>query len=1058
MNGPVSFGSMSDGGPPRRLTRSVSGDARLPESRKKRHSVEDVWSSTRPSASRSREFIESEMEERGGRASVEEFLDPSLSSGHGDRPGRTVRRVTPGNRHCGHDFGSPHRRRLSPAEQRNLSETTRILQVRKDFLSKEIEARSQKISAQRRREVVTQPELPRHRLFVVSARLPFTVFINDESNEFTIEHDPFDMHIADLLETHHRTHAAAVDVILVGAPLLKRRDGSVCNCSDVQGDLDAFLRSQLKVVPVFLPPNRDRFAESVLFPLFHYSPPSVETGLGFYDWEGYVLINEMFRDAVIKEYCHDDMVWINDYPLMLLPKLLRTERTEIHVGFYIHCVFPSSEVYRILPQRAQLLRGVLSANIIGFHNFQYVRHFLTSCTRILGLECSANGIEACEEAGGTLTKVIAVPLGINLVPFDNMLMRVKDRERLLAENLKTHKVLVAIDRLEEKRGIPHKIMAYNKFLEKEPKWAEQCVFVQIVDFGLCDGDESENVDERYKLLQQIYQMVGEVNSHFGTIGHLPLHFLCKEFEKADLVSLLVQADVMIDTSLREVLSPSSHEFLYCQEEEKCGVLILSEFSGSAHSLRAAALTVNPWDTNAFADAIQEALEMGTHERIELHRYGRKYVKNSTLVHWAGNFLEELKTSVSECETERLQIPPPLQHDQAVAEFGRANRRVIILGFRGTLIPRAQKHFAQTQRLPTPLVAHLRALAEDPNTHLIIVSSYSGHFLEHALEGVRCWIIAEGGVCYREPDSDKWIGSEEQRVDEWLDPVKEIMEYFTARTPGSHIIETSSTVSWHYQTTQGDHAAIQSKDLLIHLWAGPLLSAPAEVIVGKDSVCVRPSGVGKASQLETVLKRICTDDSADQSSEGGLNEKEHQNPWLSGDTFVMCISDLLMRDEDVFVTVQKFFETDRAPPKSFTGRPIPDHEPSWSEEILLEQNSKSLSCVYGKLDAMCARTGVESSAGPFGFNKRLSGSLACGDVSLLSKNLGELPGLDEDQQFSSGSNFSAMPYTCTTSRKATRAMYHVSDTHEVSFLIAKFTRELRQARQANEKLHEVANVR
>merc|ERR1719323_2966041 len=127
----------------------------------------------------------------------------------------------------------------------------------------------------------------------------------------------------------------------------------------------------------------------------------------------------------------------------------------------------------------------------------------------------------------------------------------------------------------------------------------------------------------------------------------------------------------------------------------------------------------------------------------------------------------------------------------------------------------------------------------------------------------------------------------------MQPVRDIMEYFAARTPGSNVVETSSSVIWYYQKTQGDHAAIQSKDLLIHLWAGPLLSAPAEVVVEKDCVNVRPTGIGKAQQLERILAMIYGDD--------------RPVSFLDGDTLVLCIGDFIMRDEDIFVTLQKFFE-------------------------------------------------------------------------------------------------------------------------------------------------------
>jgi len=912
-------------------------------------------------------------------------------------------------------------------------------------------------------------ELPMQKLFIVSSRLPFTVVFTEESGKLEVERDPFEMDVVQLLGSGLGGSAGSAELgqftpVLVGAPVVRRKsDGGHVAVSEVlQEQLDTFLRTELGVVPVFPPPNRDNFADWVLLPLFHYVLPSAETGLGLYDWEGYELINAKFRDAVLKEYSRGDLVWINDYPLMLLPQLLRQERPDISIGFYLHCVFPSPEVYRILPQREHLLRGVLSSNVIGFHNFQYVQHFLTSCIHVLGLECTSSGIEACEHAGGTHTKVITVPLGIHLDACKDILSQqdTRDRIRELEETFAGKKILVAVDRLEEKKGIRHKLMAFHKFLQKAPFWATQCVFVQIVEAmeeGLTDDSEAEP-GEQQRLLQQVYQMVGEVNSTFGKIGHLPVHFLCQDFSWADLAALWVRAHVMIDTPLRDVLPHSAYKFLCCQEEKDCGVLILSEFSGSAQSLRAAALCVNPWDTNAFADAIQEALEMEFQDRAELHRYGRNHVQEYTLQHWATNFLDELQTATSECESERLQIPPQLDHDKPVSAMRKASRRLVILGFSGTLLPhKSRLHTKIFPKLPEVLLGNLQVIAEDPNTNLVIISGLARDTIAQTLGHMPCWVIAEGGICYREPGEDEWHSCVEQRDTEWLGPVKEIMEYFAARTPGSNVVEMDSSVSWLYQNTQGDHAAVQSKDLLIHLWAGPLLSAPAEVVVEKDCVNVKPTGVGKALQLERLLWQICSDEGSDKSS-----------CWLSGDTLVLCVGDFLMRDEDIFVTVQRFFEPPEGSNKlgspscgsehdRWDGHALGDREPHWTEEMNLDTNSMSLGTGFNLLSQLERDEG----GGPFGLHKQLDSPFGDNMHGGLLKKIPSEPDLQVGEPGSpieylavnaageEPSSGAPLVLTCTVSRKATRAAYHLSDTNDVAFLIAKLARELRQAKQVAE---------
>jgi len=949
------------------------------------------------------------------------------------------------------DTCSPIKRTGSdlPGGQKGQHPLTEVEKTWK-FLQKDIEARRIRKDTPTHRG--TQPDESQQRLLIVSARLPFTILLDEDAGSFEHQKDTLDTNVIDLLaaaekqskETRHSkarfrvprddapspqhpaTSLRTANAVLVGMPIVRRKsDGSAIVINDEQkGELEAYLWSELKAIPVYPPPNRNRYAELVILPLFHYAMPNPETGMGLSDWEGYELVNETFRDAVINIYSSGDIVWINDYPLMLLPKLLRKEVPHIHIGFYLHCAFPSSEVYRIMPQREHILRGVLSSNIIGFHNFLYTQHFLSSCVHILGLECTSTGIEACEDAGGTHTKVTTVPLGINLLPYQSIVGQQETKGGVLRldEAFGEKRLLVAVDLLEEKKGIPHKIMAFHKFLQKAPHWASQCVFIQVVEAAKDDVGEEDSGDrgEQQRLLQQIYEMVGEVNSKFGTIGHLPIHFLWQPFTRAELAPLFVKADVMIDTPLRDVLTQSAHLFLCSQKEKDCGVLILSEFSGSAQSLRAAALTVNPWDTNAFADNIQEALEMEHSERLELYRYGTWHVHDYTLTNWASNFLEELQTAERECETERLQIPPQLDPDSLFASIRSSSRRLFIFGFSGTLVThKSVVHRRKHPKLSPALFSSLYAIATDPNTHVVVISGQAREAVANAVLDIPCYIIAEGGVCWREPNSEDWQSNVDQRdTAEWLGPVIDIMEYFTARTPGSTVYKMESSVAWMYQNTQGDHAAIQSKDLLVHLWAGPLISAPAEVAVENDSVTVKPTGAGKASQLEKLLKQLCAEEGSEATSAR----------WLGGDTLVACVGDF---HADIYATLQSFFDCNGAPGG---GDAVPDEadQAPLSDDVGLMLVANSMSLNTG-IHRLLKKTPSESDL------------KQDRDADSSSRHVGR-----PDGDAGGGSCRPAL-FTCTVSRKPTRAAYHLkcSDTNYVAFLVAQMAHELRQAKQTEE---------
>mmetsp|Transcript_55895 Transcript_55895/g.120932 ORF Transcript_55895/g.120932 Transcript_55895/m.120932 type:complete len:1035 (-) Transcript_55895:3-3107(-) len=967
-------------------------------------------------------------------------------NGNSSRPLRRLRGLTENQKQLDQRSSSPRKRSTS-----NQAELTKTL------LWKEIEARKNS-DARRFFSPDKRTHSVQRSLLVISPKLPLTVIIDEDTGDISCDWDPSETNVRELLSSTTGSHVEhepfpPEKIMLVGEPVVRRRSDLRCFCpSEAQQiELEQHLRTHFQVVPVFLPSNRDHFADQVLYPLFHYSLPSVETGLRVHDWEGYELINGKFRDVVLKEYTLGDFVWINDYPLMLLPKLLRKERVDMTIGFYIHCVFPSSEVYRILPQREQLLRGILSANVIGFHNVQYMRRFLTTCTRILGLECTMSGgksgIEACEDAGGTYTRVIAVPLGINLQPGRCDVTEEKQGYiSQLEETFAGKKIIVAVDRLEAKGGIPHKMMAFHKFLQKEPSWAARCVFVQSVT-PVEEADTDLDVGEQQRLLYQIYQMVGEVNSKFGTIGHLPVHFLCQRFRRTQLEVLFAKANAMLDTPLRDLLSRSAHEFLSLQHEEQCGVLILSEFSGSAPSLRAAALVVNPWDTNGFADAIQEALEMEVQDRLELHHYGHRYVSNNTLQQWAASFLEELQTAATDCETERLHIPPRLDHEQCVQAMRKASRRLIVLGYCGTLLPQdAQINPQVAQGLPPTTMANLQVLCNDPTTKVVVVTGFDRYTMAKAVGSLHCWVIAEGGFCFSEPGCKNWH-TVEQRDTEWMGPVKEIMQYFAARTPGSRVVESEAAVAWQYNKTQGDHAAIQSKELLIHLWAGPLLCAPAEINVEQESVVVRASGVSLALQLERMLHELCCEEGSDRPMS-----------WMHGEAFVLCIGDFTLRNEDVFVTTQKFFDPEtweRKVPKSPNLASPSFGSPNLGPQLkdLLEVESiLSTKPAFHRSDTEkfarqeSAEDGLGSlkknASAPTGMLLKIPSEP---DIVTLERGISASSRRSEVRSAGASPRHLRSPdiFNCTMTRKVTRAAHYLCGASDVAFLLAKLARELRQ---------------
>jgi len=397
----------------------------------------------------------------------------------------------------------------------------------------------------------------------------------------------------------------------------------------------------------------------------------------------------------------------------------------------------------------------------------------------------------------------------------------------------------------------------------------------------------------------VYQVAGAINAQFGSFDAVPVHFLHQRFTFQELVPVYALADVGLITSLRESLSFTAYEFILCQQSTNRGVLILSEFSGSAQSLGAAAICVNPWDTNGFAAAIHDAVIMNDEEKSKRHEYAYNYVMKHTAHRWGERLLDEFKEAISEMEMSSLHIPPLLSHDEVLRAFFHPaiKQRIIVLGFRGTLFPSklgggdvyAAEIFGHV-RLSALNQQSLSVLAQDPRNVIIIASSSCRSIMDKALGTLkdRVWMMAENGHCVKAiGDSWKW---EKDDLDlSWKEAVKDILKYFVQRTPGSVTYETETSVSWVYQNTQRDHGAIQARDLLIHLWAGPLVASGADVVVGTQSVEVRHGEVSKASALDKILATIIPSESS----------------VLPSERLFLCIGNFLMRDEDVFTTIHKY---------------------------------------------------------------------------------------------------------------------------------------------------------
>ncbi|XP_057860053.1 alpha,alpha-trehalose-phosphate synthase [UDP-forming] 1 isoform X2 [Cryptomeria japonica] len=615
--------------------------------------------------------------------------------------------------------------------------------------------------------------------------------------------------------------------------------------------------AEKRCIPVFLDEELvhqyyNGYCNNILWPLFHYlgipQEDRLATTRSFQSqFDAYKKANEMFADVVLSHYKEGDVVWCHDYHLMFLPKFLKDRDVNVKVGWFLHTPFPSSEIHRTLPSRSELLKAILAADLVGFHTYDYARHFVSACTRILGLEGTPEGVED----QGKLTRVAAFPIGIDSDRFIKALElpQVKEHVRELKERFAGRKVMLGVDRLDMIKGIPQKILAFEKFLEENPNWRDKVVLVQIAVPTRTD------VPEYQKLTSQVHEIVGRINGRFGTLTTVPIHHLDRSLDFHALCALYAITDVTLITSLRDGMNLVSYEFVACQNSKK-GVLILSEFAGAAQSLGAGAILVNPWNITEVASSIGDALNMSAEEREERHRHNFEHVTTHTAQVWAETFVSELNDTIVEAQLRTRKIPPQLPHERAIEKYQQSNNRLLILGFNATMTAQVdapgRRGNDQIKEMKLSLHSELREpllkLCNDPKTTIVVLSGSERSILDENFKDFNIWLAAENGMFLRSSKGD-WMTTMPEHLNmDWVESVQLVLDYFRERTPRSYVEVRETSLVWNYKYADVVFGRVQARDMLQHLWTGPISNAAVDVVQGSRSVEVRSVGVSKIMNL------------------------------------------------------------------------------------------------------------------------------------------------------------------------------------------------------------------
>ena len=580
----------------------------------------------------------------------------------------------------------------------------------------------------------------------------------------------------------------------------------------------------------------DGFSNRTIWPLFHYFAQYID-----YDpelWEAFVGVNQKFADKALETLEEGDTIWIHDYQLLLVPEMIKSKKPNITVGFFLHIPFPSFEVLRILPWRKELIQGMLGADLIGFHTYDYQRHFFSSVRRLMGYEISFNRIQIEDR----VIIVDAFPMGIDYDKFKNAATGIFQKP--LQEKSKLHrelekyfllspdrKLILSIDRLDYSKGIPNRLRAFAKFLEEYPEFVGKVTLIML-------AVPSRGTVEHYvNLKKEVEELVGNVNGQFGNINYTPVWYFYRSMPFENLIELYSSCDVALVTPVRDGMNLVAKEYV-ASRTNRTGVIILSEMAGVAKEM-GEALIINPNNISEIAESIKQALTMPLYEQRERMIFLQDRIKRYDVFKWASEFVKSLS------KVERIQNSMHAKRinakimDKIRSDYQNSKMRAIFLDYDGTLTgfkknPNDAKPNEELHQL-------LYQLEEDPRNVITIISGRDRASLESWFDGHKINLIVEHGVWSKKLDRDWKMLS--NVTDNWKSSIKPILETFVDRTPGTFIEEKNYSLVWHFRKAEPEQADLRANELKDELTT-MIANHNLEILEGNKVIEVKTGGINK----------------------------------------------------------------------------------------------------------------------------------------------------------------------------------------------------------------------
>lgn len=662
------------------------------------------------------------------------------------------------------------------------------------------------------------------KLIIVSNRLPLTITKHNNNYEIAPSAGGLSTGL-NSLETQLDRHWIGWPGVYPDNPVEKLK-------------VDIHLAS-LNFHPVYLTSEQienyyEGYSNSILWPLSHYFFSHVRYKNEY--WEAYKEVNKLFCQKTLELIEPNDIVWVQDYQLMLLPQMLRKMMPNISIGYFHHIPFPSYELFRCLPERGELLKGLLGADLVGFHTHSYMRHFISAVYRVLKQDCVLDEIYL----ENRVVNVDAFPMGINYEQYHTALdnPQIKQRADEFRKNFGNGKLILSVDRLDYSKGILMRLKSFEYFLNDYPQYHEKASLVMIV------APSRDNVNIYAALKEGIDKKVGAINGRYSTASWTPVYYFYRSFEFEDLAALYHIADVGLVTPFRDGMNLVAKEYIAAKREGK-GVLILSEMAGAAIELNDA-IIVNPTHAKDIENALVQALEMPEEKQAAAIESMQEIIAAQHIGQWAKDFVEELVNVQKKNKNLQLKIIKEHNFNIIRKAYRKATKRLIILDYDGTLSPFYSDPMKATPT--THALKVLQAACNDPQNKIVICSGRDKQTLDTWFGHLPLGLSAEHGAFYKQQGT--WHTKVQKQ--EWVSEITDIMKQVMRRTPHSKLETKDTALVWHFRDVDIWLAELRVTQL-INALINPCSRQNLQIMKGNKIIEVKNSGCSKGSEALRLMQ-------------------------------------------------------------------------------------------------------------------------------------------------------------------------------------------------------------